>query len=308
MKKLLAVTVIFLFFCGCGAEVNDAAEEFSYTQSASVTEISTQMPGSLHGEITPAGIDGQTAPIVSPSSFPAEFSPLPTATASAQKKTIGVFYAGRGENARYLVAIDAGHQQQGISEKEPNGPGSSVQKAKLSSGTAGKATRVPEYQLNLTVSLALREELLNRGYSVYMIRTTNDAPVSNKERAEMANAAGADIFLRIHANGSEDPSVRGAMMVCQSRTNPYTQQYEASRRLSETVLQGYSRSTQIPKQKGNAVWETDTMTGINWCKVPSSTLEMGYMSNLEDDLAMAEEDFAPAAARGIADGIDAYFG
>ncbi len=207
-----------------------------------------------------------------------------------------------------MVAIDAGHQQKGIKETEPNGPGSSVQKAKLSSGTAGKVTRVPEYQLNLTVSLALRDELLERGYSVYMIRITNDAPVSNKERAEMANAVGADIFLRIHANGSEDPSVRGAMMVCQSSANPYTQQYESSRRLSEMILQGYCQETQIPQKKGSAIWETDTMTGINWCKVPSSTLEMGYMSNSEDDLAMAEDGFALAAARGIADGVDAYFG
>ncbi len=292
MKKLIAVIILLILFCGC-------AEEKITMPTATIEQENAETPLAA-------------ASFFSASAAPSEITPSPSSTSlitppPSPKGTIGVYYAGSGEKARRLVTIDAGHQQKGIKETEPNGPGSSAQKAKLSSGTAGKVTRVPEYQLNLTVSLALREELLNRGYSVYMIRITNDAPVSNKERAEMANAVGADIFLRIHANGSEDPSVRGAMMVCQSSANPYTQQYEFSRRLSEMILQGYCQETQIPQKKGSAIWETDTMTGINWCKVPSSTLEMGYMSNSEDDLAMAEDGFALAAARGIADGVDAYF-
>lgn len=307
MKKLIAVIILLILFCGCAKEditMPTAAME-QENAAAPFAAASFFSASAAPSEITPSP---SSTPLITPSP---SLSPSPTSFITpppSPKGTIGVYYAGSGENARYLVAIDAGHQQKGIKETEPNGPGSSVQKAKLSSGTAGKVTRVPEYQLNLTVSLALRDELLERGYSVYMIRITNDAPVSNKERAEMANAVGADIFLRIHANGSEDPSVRGAMMVCQSSANPYTQQYESSRRLSEMILQGYCQETQIPQKKGSAIWETDTMTGINWCKVPSSTLEMGYMSNSEDDLAMAEDGFALAAARGIADGVDAYFG
>lgn len=309
MKKWVAAAVLLIFLCGCakvpdGRAVEaiapvpsiDAAEETPTLVSSALTPVPsapTPMPSIDAVEETPTPVSSAPTPMPSVLPTPAE--------------TIGVYYAGSGEKARYLVAIDAGHQQKGIKATEPNGPGASVQKAKLSSGTAGKVTRLPEYKLNLTVALALRDELLQRGYSVYMIRTTNDAPVSNKERAEMANAAGADVFLRIHANGSEDASVSGAMMVCISPQNPYTDQYAASRQLSEAVLEGYCRSAGIPKQKGNTIWETDTMTGMNWCQVPSTTLEMGYMSNSADDLAMAEESFAPAAARGIADGIDAYF-
>ena len=65
-----------------------------------------------------------------------------------------------------IVCIDAGHQQKAISEKEPNGPGSTEMKAKLSSGTQGVVTRINEYQLNLDISLMLKEELLRRGYEV----------------------------------------------------------------------------------------------------------------------------------------------
>ena len=103
----------------------------------------------------------------------------------------------------HIVCIDAGHQQAGISEQEPNGPGSSVMKAKLTTGTSGVATGLAEYQLNLDVSQMLQQELLNRGYQVVMIRTTNDCAMSNAERAVYANESGAEIFVRIHANSSK---------------------------------------------------------------------------------------------------------
>ena len=105
------------------------------------------------------------------------------------------------------IAIDPGHQAQGDSEQEPVGPGSDQTKAKVASGTHGDTSGLNEYELNLAVSLKLRDELAARGYEVYMIRETNEVNISNRERAEMAAAAGADILVRIHANGSADTSV-----------------------------------------------------------------------------------------------------
>ena len=204
-----------------------------------------------------------------------------------------------------VIVIDAGHQQQANLDTEPIGPGSSEMKIKVSGGTSGASSGLAEYELTLALALKLQPILEERGYTVIQTRTTNEVDISNIERANVANSINADAFIRIHANDSDNPDTNGAMTLCQTPTNPYNGNlYEQSKALSTFVLDELVASTGCTKEY---VLETDTMAGINWAQVPVTIVEVGYMSNPEEDLLMATDDYQAKICVGIANGIDKFF-
>lgn len=215
---------------------------------------------------------------------------------------------GSGESSevsKWTVVIDAGHQKTGNFEKEPIGPNSSEMKNKVAGGTQGVVTGKPEYELNLEIAKKLQEELEGRGYDIIMTRETNDVNISNAERAQIANDSHADILIHIHANGSENSNANGMMTICQTSKNPYNSEtYEDSYKLSELILDAAVSRTGAHKEY---IWETDNMSGINWSKIPSSIIEVGYLTNANEEQLLLTSEYQNKIAVGIADGIDAYF-
>jgi N-acetylmuramoyl-L-alanine amidase len=96
------------------------------------------------------------------------------------------------------------------------------------------------------------------------------------------------------------------MTICQTSSNPYNGNlYTQSRALADCVLDAFVEKTGAKKR---SVWETDTMSGINWATVPTTIIELGFMTNPEEDQKMATEDYQDQMAEGMADGIDRYLG
>ncbi len=205
----------------------------------------------------------------------------------------------------HIVCIDPGHQGKGDNTKEPIGPGSSTMKARVAGGTHGTTSGLKEYELTLAVGQLLKNELASRGYTVYMTRESHDVNISNMERAQYASKVGAEISVRLHANGAANPGISGALALAPSASNPYVAGLAApSQSLSSKVLSGYCAATGFANK---GVQANDTMTGINWCTMPVTIIEMGFMTNPGDDANMANPAFQAKMAKGIADGIDAYF-
>ena len=237
------------------------------------------------------------------------------AETETQFETEAVSEEEQTENAesqteKIMVAIDASHQgaDADLTEEEPVGPGSETMIKGFSEGISGTATGLEENELNLEVATKLKDILEERGYEVFMTREDADTQLSEVERAELVNASDAQILISLHANGGDDSSERGACAQAPSYENPYitdTDLVKKSNALGDIVLQAYCDKTGLT-EKG--LYNVDSRAQINWSKIPVIVLEMGFMSNTEDDTYMAEDTNQQKMAEGIADGIDLYFG
>ena len=204
-----------------------------------------------------------------------------------------------------VVVLDPGHSGVQMSGYEPLGPGSSEQKAKDNSGTDGVATGVPEYVLTLNMAKKLQTTLKKQGCKVILTRKNNRTALSCAQRARIANKAKADAYLRIHANGVDSASATGAMTICVTRGNRFvsSSMYKKSYNLSKAVLNAYVKATGCRKEY---IWETDTMSGNNWSKVPTTLIELGYMSNPAEDRLMQSTSYQKKMVKGMANGIKTY--
>jgi N-acetylmuramoyl-L-alanine amidase len=51
----------------------------------------------------------------------------------------------------------------------------------------------------------------------------------------------------------------------------------------------------------------DNSSAINWCEIPVSVVEMGFLSNPDEDRWLQTEDYQKKIVDGISDAIDRYF-
>jgi N-acetylmuramoyl-L-alanine amidase len=215
--------------------------------------------------------------------------------------------AATGQGGATVVVLDPGHDLRGNPATEPIGPGSSVRKIKDGGGTHGVRSGLPESELNLRVALRLRTLLERAGLRVVMTRTRNrGASMGNIARARIANRAGAALFLRIHADGSTDRSVRGSHTLHPALRRGWTDDIYATSKRAAGVVQGeIVRALGFPDR---GLQERSDFTGFNWADVPVILVELGFMTNPAEDRLLATTAYQRKAAVGLCRGALRYLG
>ena len=205
---------------------------------------------------------------------------------------------------KYIVCLDPGHQTKGNPALEEIAPNSDKKKAKVTTGTRGVVTKKYESELMLEIALKLKTSLESKGYKVIMTRTKNDVDISNKERAIFANDNKADVYIRLHADGSENKNAAGASVLTSSPKNKYTTKVQKeSEKFSKILLEEYVKSTGA---KNRGVIYRDDLTGTNWAEVTNTLIELGFMSNIEEDKKLSDEKYQEKIIDGLVNGIEKY--
>jgi N-acetylmuramoyl-L-alanine amidase len=202
--------------------------------------------------------------------------------------------------AGFIIGVDPGHQAVADNSLESVSPKYTSMKEKVSPGTKGFWSDVHEYEITLSVGLLLRDILEENGATVIMTRTSNDVNVSNSMRAILFNEAKTDYAVRIHCNGSHDQSKKGASILI-PKENPFLDDCKAA---AELLLAEYSKATGIEARGLSARGD---QTGFNWCERMVINIEMGYMSNPDDDAYLSNTENHKIMAQGMANGILKYF-
>lgn len=201
-----------------------------------------------------------------------------------------------------VIVIDPGHANRSNLEKEPIAPGSSEMKIKDGGGAQGIVTQTPEYVVNMKVAVILKNILEQKGYTVVMTKTQDSQSLGNIERAKVGNDANASLVVRIHADSSDSSAARGASMLVPAATVDSTKSiYSESKRCGTLVLKTLTSEVGMPNR---GVVEHNDMTGFNWSKVPVILVEMGFLSNPDEDKLLSSGDYQQKLAKGLADGIE----
>jgi N-acetylmuramoyl-L-alanine amidase len=165
----------------------------------------------------------------------------------------------------------------------------------------GAIGHITEFSANLAVAKRLEARLRSQGANVIRLRT-EDTLIPARERALVARSHGVDLFISLHSNRvSGNPDARGVEVFYYT---PFSQPLAAS--ISESVAGYFTNNVYSDR----AVRNRGAKHSYFWVTVqqdfPSVLVEMGFVSNIEDAMALANETHQDGIADAIVRGIRQY--
>jgi N-acetylmuramoyl-L-alanine amidase len=196
-----------------------------------------------------------------------------------------------------LICLDPGHGTLPAvgAQREPIGPGSRVTKIKDGGGAVGEAA------VALAIARRTRTALQRRGYRVVMTRNGSGYRGGNIARARFCNRHGAALMLRIHADGSGNPTHRGASTLYPAYHRGWTSDvYGPSLRAARSIQHSLVAATGA---RDLGLSRRADLTGFNWADVPVVLVETGFMTNQAERRLLQSAAYQARVARGLAAGV-----
>lgn len=286
MRKVMLIILLSLILGGCHMKPLDTPKTIETAEP-----IVSQVPEPTISE-TPEST-GAPAPLPTPG-----LEPGPAGGTPAPEP---------GSGDELIICIDPGHGNPQIKGgQEKVAPNSEETKPALAYGATGTGSKTPEYVINMSVSLLLEDLLEKQGFKVIMTRRSDDENPGNIERAVIGNEAESDLVIRIHADGSVNQQANGVSVL-----------YPGDKYISDCDLLTKSKSAaqfvhdaiiKATGAKPRGIVKRDDLTGFNWSTRPVILVEMGFLSNPDEDKRLNDPVYQDKIASGIVDGILQYFG
>lgn len=200
------------------------------------------------------------------------------------------------------IVLDPGHSKNPGTEKEKISPDSNEMKLKDTSGSVGLISKKNEYEIAMDITLKLKELLEKEGYTVVLTKDNVETPLSSIERAEVGNRENANLMIRIHCDSFSNSNAKGASMLVPKQRGYITKEIsEKSIEYGKNIIEEYTKKTGL---NNRGLQYRSDLTGFNWSKIPVVLLELGFISNPEEDKFLSSEENINTIAKGIKNGIE----
>ena len=200
------------------------------------------------------------------------------------------------------IVLDPGHSKNPGTEKEKISPDSNEMKLKDTSGSVGLISKKNEYEIAMDITLKLKEILEKDGYTVVLTKDNVETPLSSIERAEVGNRENANLMIRIHCDSFSNSNAKGSSMLVPNQRGYITKEIsEKSIEYGKNIIEEYTKKTGL---NNRGLQYRSDLTGFNWSKIPVVLLELGFISNPEEDKFLSSEENISTIAEGIKNGIE----
>ena len=180
-----------------------------------------------------------------------------------------------------MVAIDAGHGGK-------------------DGGSVNRELNLEEADANLQIAFALRDALEAMGYDTFMTRETDltsKTKLQNDDRNPMAEEAGADLFVSIHLNSTDNANKENIQGIevwyCNERK-------DGSKTFASYVATELVAATGA-KKRDNQVG--NNLIVLNSSNIPAILVECGFISSNAEATKLFDPEYQKLVAQGIANGI-----